>query len=90
MATHPSILAWRIPWTEEPGGYSPWGRKESDTTERLTHTQSLLYFFVLFLPILFLHHLALVMWFHDPFFGYITVYRTVLLEGGDITLPVKM
>ena len=36
MATHSSILAWEIPWTEEPGGYSPWGRKESDTTERLT------------------------------------------------------
>ena len=33
MATHSSILAWRIPRTEEPGGYSPWGRKESDTTE---------------------------------------------------------
>ena len=33
MATHSSILAWRIPWTEEPGSYSPWGRKESDTTE---------------------------------------------------------
>ena len=28
MATHSSILAWRIPWTEE-----PWGHKESDTTE---------------------------------------------------------
>ena len=29
-ATHSSILAWRIPWTEEPGRlYSPWGRKES-------------------------------------------------------------
>ena len=27
MATHSSILAWRIPWTEEPGGYSPWGHK---------------------------------------------------------------
>ena len=27
MATHCSILAWRIPWTEEPAGYSPWGRK---------------------------------------------------------------
>ena len=27
------ILAWRIPWTEEPGGlYSPWDHKESDTT----------------------------------------------------------
>ena len=36
METHSSILAWRIPWTERPGaGYRPWGRKESDTTERL-------------------------------------------------------
>ena len=25
MAAHSSILVWRIPWTEEPGGYSPWG-----------------------------------------------------------------
>ena len=36
MATHPSILAWRIPWTEEPGGLQSMGCKESDTTERLT------------------------------------------------------
>ena len=36
MATHSSILAWRIPWTEEPGSYSPWGHKEMDTTERLS------------------------------------------------------
>ena len=27
MATHSSILAWEIPWTEEPGGYSPWGQE---------------------------------------------------------------
>ena len=33
MASHSNILPWRIPWTEEPGGYSLWGRKESDTTE---------------------------------------------------------
>ena len=33
MATHSSILAWKIPWTEEPVGYSPRGLKESDTTE---------------------------------------------------------
>ena len=33
IATHPSILAWRIPWTEEPGRHSPWGHKDSDTTE---------------------------------------------------------
>ena len=36
MATHSSILAWRIPRSEEPSGYSPQGRKESDMTE-LTH-----------------------------------------------------
>ena len=39
MATHSSILAWRIPWTEEPGGLQSMGHKESDTTERL-HTHS--------------------------------------------------
>ena len=33
MATHSSVLAWRISWTEEPGGHSPWVRKESDTTD---------------------------------------------------------
>ena len=35
MATHSSILAWRVPWTEELGGLQSTGRKESDTTERL-------------------------------------------------------
>ena len=35
MAAHSSILAWRIPSVEEPGGYSPPGRRESDMTERL-------------------------------------------------------
>ena len=40
MATHSGILAWRIPLTEEPGGlYGPWGHKELDTTERLTHNE---------------------------------------------------
>ena len=39
MATHPSILAWRISCTEEPGGLQSMGRKESDMMERLnTHT----------------------------------------------------
>ena len=37
MATHSRILAWEIPWTEEPGGYSPWGREESDMTEQLNN-----------------------------------------------------
>ena len=38
-ATRSSFLAWRIPWTEEPGG--PRGHKDSDTTERLTHMVSI-------------------------------------------------
>ena len=33
MATHSSILAWKIPWTEEPGVYSPRGQKDLDMTE---------------------------------------------------------
>ena len=33
MATHSSILAWKIPWTEKPGGLQSMGRKELDTTE---------------------------------------------------------
>ena len=38
MVTHLSVLTWRIPWTEEPGGLQPsMSRKESDTTERLPH-----------------------------------------------------
>ena len=36
MATHSSILAWRVPGTEELAHRSPWGRKESDTTEHVT------------------------------------------------------
>ena len=36
MGTHSSIPAWRIPWTEDPDGYSPQGLRESDMTERLS------------------------------------------------------
>ena len=31
--THSSALAWRIPWTEEPGGLHPWCCKELEMTE---------------------------------------------------------
>ena len=35
MATHSSILAWEIPWPEEPDGLQSLGHKESDTTEHV-------------------------------------------------------
>ena len=40
MATHSSVLAWRIPGTAEPGGYSLWGCTESGTTEATQQQES--------------------------------------------------
>ena len=36
IAAHSGILAWRIPWTEEPSRLHPWGHKELHTTEQLS------------------------------------------------------
>ena len=36
MAIHSSTIAWKIPWTEDRVGYSPWDCKELDTTEHST------------------------------------------------------
>ena len=40
MATHRSVLSWRIPWTEESGGHSPWGHQETDTAEVTLHART--------------------------------------------------
>ena len=45
MATHSSILAWEIPWTEEPDRLQLWGRKESDTAEVTYHARTQTYSF---------------------------------------------
>ena len=46
MATHSSIPAWRIPWTEEPGGlHSPQGHKELHMTEAMPYPCVSLKFF---------------------------------------------
>ena len=37
MATHSSVLAWEIPWTERPGGLQSMGSQDPDTTEQLRH-----------------------------------------------------
>ena len=41
MATHTSMLAWEIPWTEEPGGLQSIGSHESDTIEATKQQQVL-------------------------------------------------
>ena len=41
IATHSSILAWRIPWTEEPGGLQSMGSQKLDMTEQVTLTRDL-------------------------------------------------
>ena len=67
MATHSSILAWRIPWTEEPGGLPSMRSQESDMTERLKREREMLC-----LALLHLHRSALItgalFWllFHPP------------------------
>ena len=38
MATHSSILAWGIPWTEEPGGLQSTVSQKTDTTEATEHS----------------------------------------------------
>ena len=43
MATHSSILAWRIPWMEEPCGLQSMGCRELDMTERLHFTSLMTY-----------------------------------------------
>ena len=40
MATHSSVLAWRIAWTEVPGGRQSIGCKELDMTEATEHTST--------------------------------------------------
>ena len=47
----PVISAWRIPWTEEPGGLQSLGRKESDVTGVTEHTALLLGFQVIELDV---------------------------------------
>ena len=37
MATHSSIFAWEVPWTEEPGGLQSMGSQEMDRTEQLNN-----------------------------------------------------
>ena len=40
METHSNILAWEVPWTQEPGGLHPWSRKELETTQRLNNNKA--------------------------------------------------
>ena len=51
MATHSSILAWRIPWTEEPGGLQSMGTQRIEKTEGLsTHTCIYVYLYIFSQP----------------------------------------
>ena len=44
LETHPSFLAWKISWTEEPGSYSPWYPKKLDVTEHFIVWMCTIYF----------------------------------------------
>jgi len=64
MAMHSSILAWRIPWIEEPGRLQSMGCKELDTTERLSVTlKGLIYQWIIKKNLLNIKS----QWTHKPF-----------------------
>ena len=50
LATHSNILARKIPWTEEPGGLSPWGHKELGVTK---HVKECFVFYILYIENIF-------------------------------------
>ena len=45
MVTHSSVLAWRVPWTAEPGGLRPMG-SQTRLSNTSTHTHNLQYFYL--------------------------------------------
>ena len=54
MATHSSVLAWRIPWIEEPSRLQSMGHKELDTTKQLTLSLSFTLFIFTFFHYIYL------------------------------------
>ena len=56
-ATHSSLLAWRIPWTKEPGG--PCGLKESDMTEHTCKRYIYIYIYAHYVCI-HIHHILII------------------------------
>ena len=55
MATHSSVLAWRIPWTEEPGGPQSIGLQSETQLSDLPHTCTYIYIYI-YMYIFFLAH----------------------------------
>ena len=53
MATHSSVLAWEIPWTEEPGGLGSMGLQGvcHDSATKQQHTNITVYFFNFAMPV---------------------------------------
>ncbi|CAI9151133.1 unnamed protein product [Rangifer tarandus platyrhynchus] len=76
MATHCSILAWKIPWTEGPDSLQATGSQESDTMEQLAFSLFILLrssFSGLTLP----YHFSSILWFFDSNFKNTYYYRHV-------------
>ena len=68
MATHSSLLAWRIPWTEEPRGLHPLDCKKLDRAEEPEHAHMCWFLFLCYLhPLLFLEQPSAHTWIHVRF-----------------------
>ena len=79
MATHSRILAWRIPWTEEPGRLQPMGgHKKSDTTEQIKLSLSFSYICVC-VCVFFYRFFSLISYYKTLSIVSCAVYRKFLL-----------
>ena len=84
MATHSSILAWRIPWTEEVSGYSPWGCKELDMTKHI-NSFTFTHFKFLYLIILYIYtfgtfYILCILYISCIFILYIMFYIFIIMH----------
>ena len=97
MAAHSSILAWRIPWTEEPGGLQAIGSQRETTEQLNTHIKVLLIKVVLFLiysvNCIILKWYGLILWKYEACFKTYEVYGQLFANdscilGKNLCFPV--
>ena len=67
MATHSSILTWRIPWTEEPGGLQPMGSQKSQTWLKQLSTHILSHCFMVKFHVFWVKRETLLEWYNIEF-----------------------
>ena len=92
MASHSNILAWRIPWTEEPEGLQSMRSKQLDMTKQLTHTHIGLFIYLFIYSFCVFHVLNIHVQSSSPkqiFVGPSSLWRRRHWQPTPVLLPGK-